>query len=342
MTWAPLLLTDPSPCLRRLVLTDILDRPANDPEVLELETMTKTDPLVTEITGLQKRNGSWETLGGTTNAGPLRTTAHALSRLGFLGLPSDFPSIRKGVDYLFSIQQSDGSWPLPAYGKEEGSGQVYSMMPLQTALPLRGIAMCGYADNPKSEKAYEWLLKQQLSDGAWPTGLAEGVFGRVAGYRKIPHSQWGCRSNTTAALICLAYHPEKRTSQETRKSLDLILGRETRDRAALGFETARLIGLEPLSGFLTYFARFDLAVILNLCRRIGIDRDDERVLGMIRYLREEQNRYGLWQYYSHPRASRWVTFDILRSLKHLDSGSTWISREPRTPFQTYPKRRRRY
>ena len=36
MTWAALLLADPSPCLRRLVLRDLLGRQADDPEVREL------------------------------------------------------------------------------------------------------------------------------------------------------------------------------------------------------------------------------------------------------------------------------------------------------------------
>ena len=33
MTWAPLLLADPSPCLRWLVLTQLLARGEDDPEV---------------------------------------------------------------------------------------------------------------------------------------------------------------------------------------------------------------------------------------------------------------------------------------------------------------------
>jgi hypothetical protein len=44
------------------------------------------------------------------------------------------------------------------------------MVPLQTALPLRALAMCGYATDPRAERAYAWLLAQRLEDGAWPTG----------------------------------------------------------------------------------------------------------------------------------------------------------------------------
>ena len=59
------------------------------------------------------------------------------------------------------------------------------MIPLQTALPLRGLAAVGAAEEPFCERAYEWLLAQRLEDGAWPSGLASGVHGYVAGYRRL-------------------------------------------------------------------------------------------------------------------------------------------------------------
>jgi hypothetical protein len=216
------------------------------------------------------------------------------------------------------------------------------MVPLQTGLPLRSLAACGYSTNPRSELAYEWLLEQRLDDGAWPTGLASGNYGRVAGYRRLAHSRWGCRSNTTAALSCLALHPQRRSSIEARRALDLLLGRETRERQPLGFEVARIIGVEPTTGFLTYFARFDLALVLDLAWRIGASLEDERIADIVTFVEGMQGDYGLWEYAPRPRASCWVTFDLLRSLSHLDDTSNWLSREPRTPFQAYPRRPTRF
>jgi hypothetical protein len=37
-----------------------------------------------------------------------------------------------------------------------------------------------------------------------------------------------------------------------------------------------------------------------------------------------------------------VTFDLLRSLSRIDETGDWLSAEPRTPFQAYPRRARRY
>jgi hypothetical protein len=349
MTWAALLLADPSPCLRMLVLRELLGRPEGDDEVRELVELREQDPLATELVTLQQPNGAWEQSDEQSRLGPLRATALALSRLGYLGFCPGHPAIHRGAEWLFSHQQPDGSWPLSAawtgtvdghLAEEQSEG--YSMIPLQTALPLQGLAACGYATDPRSERAYEWLLAQRLDDGAWPTGIASGNYGYVGGYRRLAHSRWGCRSNTTGALICLAHHPDRRTSAEARRALDLLLGRETRERRHMGFEVARLIGAERARGFLTYYASFDLALVLDLCWRLGASRDDPRVASLIEFVEGQGGLYGMWEYVPRPQVTRWVTFDLLRSLSRLDASGDWGGLEPRTPFQAYARKARRF
>jgi len=269
-------------------------------------------------------------------------TAAALVRLGYLGFGPEHEAVAAGADFLFSRQCKDGAWPLRASGGGKGEQEGYSMIPLQTALPLRGLAACGFAADPRCERAYDWLTHQRLEDGAWPTGIASGTFGYVAGYRKLAHSRWGCRSNTTAVLCCLAQHPERRSGVQAQRALDLLLGRETREGHTLGFEVARTIGAEPTRGFTTFFARFDLGQVLDLCWRIGASREDDRVAELVASVEGLQGPHGLWEYPARPQATRWVTFDLLRSLSRLDASGDWVSVEPRTPFQAYPKRARRY
>lgn len=313
--------------------------------------MRESDPLVLEILSAQDADGSWKQRDltvGSLKGSQVLATAFALTRLGYLGFDRRHPAVASGAAYLFAQQRPDGSWSLPAEAElkddeaKPAAREGYERMPLQTALPLRGLAACGYAADPRSERAYEWLLAQRLSDGAWPTGVAAGVYGYVAGYRRLAHSRWGCRSNTTAALICLADHPQRRTEPEARRALDLLLGRETHEEAALGFEVARLLGAERPRGFITFYARFDLALILSLCRRVGASATDERISGMLAFVRNQQGPFGLWEYAARPQVSRWVTFDILRTLATLDEKGDWLSQEPHTPFQPYPRKMKRF
>ena len=275
------------------------------------------------------------------------STAFALARLAFLGFDHHLPAVERAAEFLFSQQQSDGSWPLVREEEDSEQDEMpnregYAMIPLQTAFPLRGLASCGYAVDPRAERAYEWLLAQRLADGAWPTGIASGVYGGVAGYRRLPHSRWGCRSNTTGALLCLALHPERRHSPEARRALDLLLGRETREKYLLGFEVARLLGAEPARGFINFFARIDLGLILSLCSRMGVSTSDARLADLVQFVLGNQGEYGLWDYPNRPQVSRWLTFDLMRSIAQLEENMDWVNLEPRTPFQPYPTRKRRY
>lgn len=345
MTWAPLLLADPSPLLRLRVLRDLLGRPDTDPEVIELSGLAGADPLVTRLLALQAPDGSWKSglTGDSAASGAILATAIVLMRLGYLGMDRSCPAVQRGAEYLFACQQPDGSWPAPDAGDDSAGREMYSVRSLQTSLPLRGLAACGFAQDQRAEMAYEWLLAQRLPDGAWPTGIASGTYGRVAGYRKLAHSRWGCRSNTTGALICLAHHPLRRTAPEARRALDLLLGRETREAAQAGFEVARLLGAENFHGFTTFYARFDLALLLDLCGRVGADYSDERVAGLAEFIKGIQGPYGLWEYPALPQISRWLTVDLLCSLARLEApgenDQAWVSLEPRTPFQAYPRKR---
>jgi hypothetical protein len=343
MTWAPLLLADPSPNLRLLVLRELLHRPADDEEIRELVALREEDPLVQNLLALQEADGSWRSADGSGGAWHrIRTTTHALLALGYLGFGPEHPAVEQGAEYLFSHQRADGSWPLPKSKAERELREPYSMIPLQTGMPLRGLAAAGYAADPRAEQAYEWLLDQRLPDGTWPSGVKGGKHVFPAGYRRLAHSRYGCRTNTSLALGALAFHPRRRKGSPARRGLDLLLAQETLQASNTGFEVARIIGAERSRGFFTYFARYDVAFVLDLCWRIGASLEDGRVADLVRFVEELQGPYGLWNYAPHPHVSRWVSFDLLRSLSRIDKQTDWVSLEPRTPFQPYPKHAKRY
>jgi hypothetical protein len=339
MSWTPLLLSDPSPNLRYLVLKNLLDE---QDEAMELEKSRLEDPLIIELLNNQQRNGSWgpRVINGNAPQGSIQSTSQVLTRLGYLELENT-TAVKKGAEYIYSKQNSDGSWPLGNYAKDADGFDNYDTMSLQTSLPLRGLVSVGYARDSRSERAYDWLIEQQLTDGSWPTGKLDKVYGYVAGYRRIPHSRWGCRSNTTAAVICLSMHPTRKKKVSTKRALDLLLGRETRERYNMGFETARTIGIEPSNGFITYHARFDIAHLLKLSTRVNASTRDQRMRDLVHFIKKQQGSYGLWEY-AKPQANKWITYDILGTLKEVLSDSDWLNLEPRTPFQPYPSKRKRF
>jgi hypothetical protein len=303
---------------------------------------------VTRLLNLQNEDGSFRGgEGGGGILGSIRLTAQALMGLGYMGLGPDHPAVQSGAEYLFSQQELNGAFPLVTQGSVLDGGRLdedvkYHMIPLQTALPLLGLAWAGYASDPRAERAYEWLLSEELAGGGWPSGRHADQYVFAGGYRRLTHSKFGCRTNTTAAVSALALHPVRRKSPSAQRGLDLLLAHEHRSAGALGFEVARIIGAEPPRGAFTYFKRYDVAQILDLSWRIGASLDDPRVAAQVEFVKELQGSYGLWAYTNKPEVSRWVTFDLLRSLSRLDQESDWFSMEPRTPFQAYPKKPKRF
>ena len=102
------------------------------------------------------------------------------------------------------------------------------------------------------------------------------------------------------------------------------------------------MGAERPRGYLTFFARYDLAQVLWLCSQVGASTEDERVAGILEFVLGQQGAYGLWEYPTRPQVNRWLTFDILSSLTQLDERSDWLSLEPRTPFRAYARKDKRY
>jgi hypothetical protein len=320
-----LLLADPSPALRYRVLTELMDVPRDDAEAADLDRRRRRLPGIRELLD--------------TETVDLKALSWALCRLAYLRVDRRHPGVRRLAERVFARQLPDGSFPLSAFTPGERPSR-YSMIPLQVSLPLRGLAAAGYATDPRAERAYDWLLAQRLEDGAWPLGEASGQPGYIAGYRKLPGSA-GCRVNTEAAVACLVLHPRRRLAEATRRALDLLLQRETRDEWALGTEVARLVGVEPAEGFVTFYARFDLAFVLELASRAGASAEDARLAGLVDFLRARRGPAGLWEHPSHPELARWLTFDILVSLRRLDAGD-WVGVAPRVPFRAYRPRLRRH
>ena len=113
MNWIPLLLADPSPCLRLLVLRELLHKPESDAEIQELIIMQDSDHLIADTISLQQSDGSWKgNLNFHTYTDEISATSIVLLRLGFLGFSSEHPIIQNGVEFLFSKQLKDGSWSL--------------------------------------------------------------------------------------------------------------------------------------------------------------------------------------------------------------------------------------
>jgi squalene-hopene/tetraprenyl-beta-curcumene cyclase len=85
-------------------------------------------------------------------------TAHVLELLGRLGYDRDGPTIRRGLEYLWREQESDGAW----FGRW-GVNYVYGTSAVLMALKVFGLD----ARDSRLARAVDWLHDHQNEDGGW-------------------------------------------------------------------------------------------------------------------------------------------------------------------------------
>ena len=110
----------------------------------------------------------------------------------------------------------------------------------------------------------------------------------------------------------------------------------------MGFEVSRIVGFEGTSGTLTYYAKLDQLLTLDLSWRIGVSNDDRRVQRIVEFLKKSLTQFGLLIYIPNLQASRWITFDCKRSLNNLKFDKEWLPKDLKIPFQRYSKIKKRY
>ena len=138
----------------------------------------------------QEPDGSWY---GRWGMNYVYGTWTALCSLNAAGLTPDDPRMKRGAQWLLSIQNKDGGW-----GEDGDSYKLnyrgYEQAPStasQTAWALLGLMAAGEVNNPAVARGVDYLVAQQNEEGLWDetrftaTGFPRVFYLRYHGYRKF-------------------------------------------------------------------------------------------------------------------------------------------------------------
>lgn len=137
----------------------------------------------------QEADGSWY---GRWGVNYIYGTWQVVTGLARIGVPTDDVAIRRGVDWLLSVQQDDGGWGETCITYEDPSmkGKGPST-PEQTAWALMGLMMGGVShEDDVIERGIDWLIQRQNPTGDWDeveftgTGFPKVFYLRYTGYRQ--------------------------------------------------------------------------------------------------------------------------------------------------------------
>lgn len=153
-----LLAKDSDPSVRVRVLRDLLDRPADDPELVRAQRTIGRKGWAAQILRDQHPSGQWITRGGTAfelYRPKYVATNWRLIVLSDLGLTKKNSRVAKAARLFLDRFSRDGDL-----------GGRSSEVCL-TGNAVRMMARFGYRKDPRVIEAIEWLVRHQKKDGGW-------------------------------------------------------------------------------------------------------------------------------------------------------------------------------
>jgi hypothetical protein len=220
----PWLLDEANAAVRHLTLRDLLDRPADDPEVVNARTAaTRTDPIAS-ILAAQDREGWW-TKPGHGYSPKYTGTVWQLIFLDQLGADPAEPRIRATCEYVLSHAQArTGGFGASSVARE-GVPAPSLVIHCLTGNLLRALIGFGWLDDARVARAIAWETSAITGEGDPPFNAITPGPGFLCGANAGLPCAWGA----TKALLGLARIPPERRSAETSRAVELavefLLGR---------------------------------------------------------------------------------------------------------------------
>jgi hypothetical protein len=323
------LLNSPDPAVRYFTLTDVLDRPASDPEASAARAAIMDSPLVHLTLKRQKPDGRWG-----RRRRPYDETVWRLLLLDLVGARPN-AAIELGCEYVTSMGQIPG-------GGFSYNGEASGFLPCFTANAIHFLVHFGYTEDPRVQQAVAALVRQQLDEGGWL------CTGRV---RKSSSCLWG---TAKALRVFRSLPPALRSldvEQAEQKAVDLLL------ELGLYHANPRDWGRPHRHWFLVGFPLLMESDILEMLSLVApsVTPDEPRIQDGLKLVLSKQDAHGrwplektiyvrntgeiLWQLADEAdrrrivarrndptaveplgalgRPNPWVTLDALRMLKHL-------------------------
>ena len=321
-------LLDPSaPAVRHLALRDLLDRPADDSEVVEARRAAMIADPIAAILLAQHPDGYWEKP-GAGYATKYRGTVWQLIFLDQLGADPADERVQRACDYVLGRSMA-ASGGFGASGRLDRPPPPSAVLHCLNGNLLRAVIGFGRLDDEPVQRAIEWQARAITGEGVerWYASGTSGPGFACAANEGLP-----CGWGAVKAMLGLARIPEGRRSPLTARAIDagvaFLLSRDpaTADYP-MGWGNTRPNRSWFKLGFPSAYAT-DVLQVLEALVELGHGADP-RLARARAWLLAMQDDRGRWrnQYAYNGKTwvdferqgepSKWVTLRALRVLRAL-------------------------
>lgn len=251
-------------------------------------------PEAEKIIKKQRPDGAWSRAGEKKHPAINYSLIETWRQFRFLvekyRFTREHPQVQKAAEFLFSCQTQDGD--------------IRGFLANQYATYYTGAIMAlliqaGYADDPRIEKSFQWLLGMRQDDQGWTIPLLTHKLDRATQYRltseyaeplEPDRSKPFSHNWTGMVLRAFAVHKTYRKSEAAIKAAHLLKSRFFQPDSYTSYQAA------------SYWVRFEypfwwnnLVAALDSLSLIGLAKDDERIREALSWLIDHQEKDGLWK-----------------------------------------------
>jgi len=306
------------PGVRYFALRDLLDRPADDPEVQAARAAVMATGPVPAILDAQYPEGYWVKPGGGYSP-KYRSTVWQIIFLAELGADPADERVRQGCEYLLGHSIAANS-AFSAYQKPVPSGCI----PCLNGNLLHALLRLGYADDERVGAALDWLARAITGEGGFRY-LRSGTSGPdfACSANGGQPCGWGANKAMRALLVVPSHLRTLSIERALEAGAEFLL---SRDPAAADYaHTGRVSSTWFKLGFpLTYWS--DVLETTGVLVDLGYS-DDPRLANALQFVLSKQDGEGRWKLENalsgkmwadieeKRKPSKWVTLRALRVLK---------------------------
>lgn len=327
----PWLLEDGDPAVRHLALRQLLDLPADAPEVAESRRAAMAaDPIATILIA-QEPEGYWEKP-GPGYATKYRGTIWQLIFLDQLGADPEDERVRRACAYVLAHSQAEnggfGASGVAGAGPPPSSRVIHCL----NGNLLRALIGFGWLHDPRVVRAIEWQARAITGEG-YANWFRSGTSG--PGFACDANENLPCAWGAIKALGGLARVPAGRRSPAVSRAIetgvDFLVSRDPAAAAyPAGWGNTRPNGSWFKLGFPSGYVA-DVLHNLEVLAELGHARDP-RLANAVAWLLAKQDAHGRWaNEYAYSgktwvdierqgQPSKWVT---LRACRFLRSTATY-------------------
>ncbi|MDJ0754351.1 MAG: hypothetical protein QNJ45_12590 [Ardenticatenaceae bacterium] len=314
------LLEADEPWTRYRTYLDLLDYPADNPEVVGARSDMLRHP---QIKNLRDTAASWPGY-ALKRHNDAKHPLYALSTLADFGIRHDDPGMGEALAGVMSHQSAEGPFQTQVrlYKRFGGlEGEYWTWMACDAPTLTYTLVAMGLGEDERVQRAVEHLLSQVHDNGYRCSAAPElGTF-HGPGRRDDP-----CPIANVYALKVLSLQPEWRESPAARQGCEMLLDHWARQ----GERKIYLFGIGTDFRKLKYpFVWYDILHVTDVLSRFPMVHSDARLREMVEMITTQADENGCytatsmyrawkgWSFADKKRPSSWLTFLVTRIEKRL-------------------------